>query len=206
MTRLTILLGAVLLAGSSGDSPEVDTEPPPPPAVSFPEDDFDFSAWPAATDQGGMWASWFVAGLCQPPATPEEQRQRDTAVQALEESRKRPRAAQPAAVGSPASPTAWDAFQGSGGPDANRDGCREGEARADALGRAKRCPKRIRRDGQAGSRVRPANGDWEYWYVERQPSLKVTRGRLAYCIDCHQNVKGKDYLFRTYLKLPGGGQ
>ena len=45
----------------------------------------------------------------------------------------------------------------------------------------------------------PANGDWEYLYVEQKPEKKVTRGLLHMCIECHSHAKEKDYLFRTYL-------
>jgi len=47
------------------------------------------------------------------------------------------------------------------------------------------------------------HGDWEYVYVVRGPEEKVTRGRLATCIDCHSHVKHRDYVFRTYLKPEG---
>jgi hypothetical protein len=49
----------------------------------------------------------------------------------------------------------------------------------------------------------PQHGDWEYLYVVRQPEKKVTRGKLASCIDCHEHAKNRDYVFRTYLKVNG---
>jgi hypothetical protein len=45
----------------------------------------------------------------------------------------------------------------------------------------------------------PEHGDWEYLYVVRRPEQWVTRGRLAWCINCHTAARDADYLFRTYL-------
>src|SRR4051794_40454018 len=170
MTRLPIFLAAVLTAGCAGDAPEAPNEPPPVPTVSFPEDDFDFSAWPAATDQGGMWASWFVAGLCEPPATPEEQAQRDAAVRALNESRERRGPHHQPRLVVRADPAAWPAFQARTAPmpvgtvvvkekHGQALGVEPGAAPAEYGAMVKRGPG-----------YDPANGDWEYWYVERQPA------------------------------------
>jgi hypothetical protein len=48
----------------------------------------------------------------------------------------------------------------------------------------------------------PGNGDWEYAYEQRWPEqeAKTVRGKLDACIDCHQGVRDKDYLFRSYLR------
>lgn len=44
-----------------------------------------------------------------------------------------------------------------------------------------------------------ANGDWEYAFVTLQPDIKVTRGKLAECSQCHAKASEHDYLFRNYL-------
>jgi len=46
----------------------------------------------------------------------------------------------------------------------------------------------------------PGHGDWEYADVRLEPEKKVSRGKIASCIACHDGKKNDDYLFRDYLK------
>lgn len=43
------------------------------------------------------------------------------------------------------------------------------------------------------------NGDWQYVFVEPGAEPKVSEGKLANCIQCHQGAKDTDYLFKFYL-------
>lgn len=43
------------------------------------------------------------------------------------------------------------------------------------------------------------NGDWQYVFVEAGAEPKVSEGKLANCIQCHQGAKDTDYLFKFYL-------
>jgi hypothetical protein len=46
-------------------------------------------------------------------------------------------------------------------------------------------------------------GDWEYMYAEipaAEKSMKVTKGQIATCVECHTKSWQSDYLFRTYLR------
>lgn len=44
----------------------------------------------------------------------------------------------------------------------------------------------------------PANGNWEYIFVQSEGERKVERGRIESCIACHRTAS-RDYLFRSYL-------
>lgn len=47
----------------------------------------------------------------------------------------------------------------------------------------------------------PEFGDWEYVYQVNLPisEHKVTRGKIASCIGCHQTVRDQDFLYRKHL-------
>jgi hypothetical protein len=41
----------------------------------------------------------------------------------------------------------------------------------------------------------PEHGDWEYVFVTRSTPLKVERGKLESCRECHSRARETDYLF-----------
>ena len=66
--------------------------------------------------------------------------------------------------------------------------------------------KRVRRHpAGVGGMVKRApgfdaeHGDWEYFYFE-DPE-KIESGKIASCVDCHQNAKARDYVYGTWGKM-----
>jgi Cytochrome P460 len=195
MKRLIFLLTAVWAIGCSPDPPAPEA-PPPERKAQVPDGDFDFSAWPSTGPHGDPLV-WVVAGLCELPRTDEEQAARKAAADRLAKDRADRGPHHFPVIVVRTNPDAWDAFKGRKAPmplgtvvvkEKHRALNTEDHPVDEYAVMVKR---------EAG--YDPANGDWEYRYVERAEK-KVERGRLAYCIDCHRNVAAQDYLFRTYLK------
>ena len=48
----------------------------------------------------------------------------------------------------------------------------------------------------------PSHGDWQYVYVDTRNKSTANEGRLSHCIQCHQEAKESEYLFKFYMKEP----
>lgn len=175
MRRQVVLLVGLIGAGCGPARPT----PPGPDDTSLPV----FGDWPTATPRPipvelALWR------LCR-PLPPEQGR--------LVRERHGPHLGEMIVVR--VSPDAADAFRAGGPLPVGAVVVKEKRWDHAAAGKPAEYAAMVKRE--AG--YDPDHGDWEYLYVAPDRDPRVTRGRVASCIECHRAAPAGDYLYRSYL-------
>jgi hypothetical protein len=48
----------------------------------------------------------------------------------------------------------------------------------------------------------PTAGDWEFFTLDPEREMVISRGRIESCMDCHIKYKATDFVSRRYLTEP----